>query len=71
MGDILLARDHSVEWVWASFELVLGQPQPFEGVEVSKVEATAPSMRALVSRAILTSRSTIMGNLPSFGILSG
>jgi hypothetical protein len=31
-GDELLARDHSIEWVWALFELELSQPQPFKGV---------------------------------------
>jgi hypothetical protein len=37
----LLARDHSVEWVWATLELVTGEPQPLKGVEVHEVEAAA------------------------------
>jgi hypothetical protein len=40
-GHALLARDHSVKWVWAALELVLGQPQSLKGVEVLEVEATA------------------------------
>jgi hypothetical protein len=46
-GDGLLAWDHSVEWMWATLELVTSKPQPFKGVKVHEVEATAPSMRAL------------------------
>jgi hypothetical protein len=41
-GDILLARNHSVKWVCASLELVLGEHQPLKGVEVHEVEAVAP-----------------------------
>jgi hypothetical protein len=41
-GDRLLARDHSVEWMWAALELVLGKPHPLKGVEVHEVEAAAP-----------------------------
>jgi hypothetical protein len=39
-GDNPLARDHSVEWMWAALELVTGKSWPFEGVEVHEVETT-------------------------------
>jgi hypothetical protein len=38
----VLAWDHSIEWVWATLELVWGKPQPFERVKVHEIEATAP-----------------------------
>jgi hypothetical protein len=38
----LLARDHSIKRVWASLELVLGEPQSLKGVEVHEVEAATP-----------------------------
>jgi hypothetical protein len=41
----LFAQDHSVEWVWATLELVTGKPQPLKGVEVHEVEATALDQR--------------------------
>jgi hypothetical protein len=41
-GNKLSARDHSIERVWATLELVTGKPQPLEGVEVHEVEATTP-----------------------------
>jgi hypothetical protein len=41
-GDGLLAQDHSVEWMWATLELVRSKPQPLEGVMVPEVQATAP-----------------------------
>jgi hypothetical protein len=41
-GGGLLARDHSVEWVWAAIELVTSKPQPLKGVKVHEVEAIAP-----------------------------
>jgi hypothetical protein len=56
--------------VWATLELVTGKPRPFKGVEVLEVEAAALSMRALVSQVILTSGSTMRGNLPGLGMLS-
>jgi hypothetical protein len=46
-GDGLLAQDHFVEWMWAIFELIPGEPQPFEGVEVHGVEATTPIHESL------------------------
>jgi hypothetical protein len=69
-GDELLAQNHSVEWVWATLELVLGEPQSLEGVEAYKVEALLPSIRAFVSQVVPTSRSTMRGNLPGLGMLS-
>jgi hypothetical protein len=42
-GDGLLVRDHCIEWMWATFELVLGNPWYFECVKVHEVEATAPT----------------------------
>jgi hypothetical protein len=41
-GNGLLARDHSIEWVWAALELVPGESQPLKGVEVHEIEAAAP-----------------------------
>jgi hypothetical protein len=41
-GDRLLAQDHSVEWMWAALELVLGKSHPLKGVEVHEVEAASP-----------------------------
>jgi hypothetical protein len=40
--DRLLGWNHSIKWVWAALELILGEPQPLKGVEVHEVEATAP-----------------------------
>jgi hypothetical protein len=64
-GDGLLARDHSVEWVRAIFELVPGQSSPSK-----MLRPLPPSMRALVSQVVPTSGSTMRGNLPCLGIQS-
>jgi hypothetical protein len=40
--DGLFAQDHSIEWVWVALELVMGKPQPLNGVKVHEVEAAAP-----------------------------
>jgi hypothetical protein len=42
VGDRLLAQNHSVKWVHATLELVLGEPQSLEGVEVHEVDAAVP-----------------------------
>jgi hypothetical protein len=39
--DKLLARDRSVEQVWAALELVMGKPQPLKDIEVHEVEVAA------------------------------
>jgi hypothetical protein len=39
--DGLFAQDHSIEWVWAAFELVIGKPSPLKGVEVHELEVVA------------------------------
>jgi hypothetical protein len=41
-GDELLVRNHSVKWVWDALELVMGEPQPLEGVKVHEVEVATP-----------------------------
>jgi hypothetical protein len=41
-GDRVLAQDHSIEWVWATLELVQGKPQSFKRVKVHEIEATTP-----------------------------
>jgi hypothetical protein len=41
-GDRLLAQNHSIKWVRATLELVLGEPQSLEGVEVHEVKAATP-----------------------------
>jgi hypothetical protein len=40
--DGSFAQDHSVEWVWATLELVIGKPQCLKGVKVHEFEAAAP-----------------------------
>jgi hypothetical protein len=40
-GDGLLTQDHSIKWVWAAMELVLGEPQPLKGIKVPKVDVAA------------------------------
>jgi hypothetical protein len=46
-GDGLHAQDHSVKWVWAALEVVLGESQSHQCVEVHEVEAIAPIHKGL------------------------
>jgi hypothetical protein len=39
---ILHAQENSVEWMWATLELVSTKPQALKGVKVHEVEVTAP-----------------------------
>jgi hypothetical protein len=68
-GDGLPTEDISIEWVWAILEMVLGESQSLNGVEVHEVEAASPSMSALVSQVVPTSGSMIRGNHPGLGML--
>jgi hypothetical protein len=68
-GDGLLARDHFIEWVWVIFELVPISPSLSKVSRYMSLRALPPSTRAFVSRVVLTSGSTMRGNLPGFGIL--
>jgi hypothetical protein len=67
----VVAQDHSIERVWATLELGWGKPQSIERVEVLEIETTPPSMRASVSQVVPSRGSTMRGNLPGLGMMSG
>jgi hypothetical protein len=60
----LLAWDHSIEWVWATLELVLGEPQPLKGVEVHEVEVAASIHEGLSKPGLPDQRIDIEGKPP-------
>jgi hypothetical protein len=59
-----------IEWVWAALELVASEPNPSNVLWYMRLRSLPPSMKALVSRVVLTNGLTMRGNLPSLGILS-
>jgi hypothetical protein len=66
-GDGFLARDGSgvlLSWSWVS-------TSPSKVSRYMRLRPLPPSMRALVSRVVPTSRLTIRGNLLNFGTLFG
>jgi hypothetical protein len=71
VGDRLLAQNHSVKWVHATLELVLGEPQSLEGAEVHEVDAAVPIHEGLSEPGCSAGGSTIRGNLPGLGMISG
>jgi hypothetical protein len=69
--DGLFAQDDSIERVWATLELVMHKPQPQNGVKAHEVEAAASIHVDLSEPVVPTSGSTMTGNLPGLGMLSG
>jgi hypothetical protein len=69
--DGLLGRDHSIEWVWTTLELIRAKSQSVKGVEVHEVEATIPIHKCFGEPSLLDQWITTRGNLPGLGILSG
>jgi hypothetical protein len=69
-GGGLLTHYHSVKWVWAALELVLGEPQPLKGIEVHEVGAAAPIHEGLGEPGSPDQRADDEGNLPGLGLLS-
>jgi hypothetical protein len=65
--DILFARNHSVDRVWAALELVTGKPQPLKGVEVHEVEAAASIHEGLSEPGRPDQRVDNEGKSPRFG----
>jgi hypothetical protein len=57
--------------MWAALELVLGMPQPLEGIEVHEGEATAPIHEGFGEPGHPDQRVNYEGNLLGLGIVSG
>jgi hypothetical protein len=64
-GDMLLTRDHFVEWVWPALELVPSEPQCLKSVEVHEVEAAAPIHESLSEPGCPNQRVDNEGKPPS------
>jgi hypothetical protein len=68
--DILFARNHSIDRVWAALELVTGKPQPLKGVEVHEVEAAASIHEGLSEPGRPDQRVNNEGKPPQLWMLS-